>query len=88
MEYHAVQRPAHYDLGGGIDVLYIRSLLAQKLQTEGIVVPYEDYSDWDRAFEYLIRAPFKNGQEDYEKAQFYIKRLVKRMQERGEADAP
>jgi hypothetical protein len=83
MEHDAVNKPAHYDLGKGIDVLGVRSLLANKLQREGIVLPYEDYSDWDRAFEYLIRAPFKNGQEDYEKASFYLDRLINRMSERG-----
>lgn len=83
MEVDFVNSPPHYDLGQGLDVLTVRSLLARKLQKEGRVMPYEDYSDWDRALEYLLRGPFKNGQEDYEKAQFYLERLVLRMQERG-----
>ena len=78
-----VNSPKHYILAPGLEVKDIREAICKKLQTEGVVGPYSDFSDWDRAWEYLTRAWFKNGIEDIEKAQYYINRLVARMQDRG-----
>lgn len=80
-----VNKPSHYVIHEGLEWIDIRESLAQKLMREGKVLPYEDYSDWDRALEYLVRAPWKNGIEDYQKAQFYLNRLVKRMKARSDA---
>lgn len=81
--HDAVNAPKHYILSDGLEVKDVREAICNKLQREGIVVPYADFSDWERAWEYLTRAWFKNGKEDIEKAQYYIDRLVDRMQSRG-----
>lgn len=83
-ESDMVNSPKHYILAPGLEVKDVREAICNKLQVEGIVVPYADFSDWERAWEYLTRAWFKNGKEDIEKAQFYIDRLVTRMQNRGQ----
>lgn len=82
-----VNKPPHYVLKPGLEVIDVRTAIFEKLQREGIVVPYADMSDWDRAFEYLIRMFFKNGKEDAEKSLYYLNRLVERMRERGEYEA-
>lgn len=74
-----VNAPPHYVIKPGLEWIDVRTALAEKLMKEGIVLPYEDYSDWDRALEYLVRGPWKNGKEDYDKALFYLTRLVDRM---------
>lgn len=83
-EVDMVNSPPHYIIRPGLEWIEVREALAQKLQREGLVLPYEDFSDWDRGLEYLVRAPFKNGLEDLEKVLFYINRLVERMKKRGE----
>jgi len=80
-----VNKPSHYVIHDGLELIDIRESLAKKLMREGKVMPYEDYSDWDRAIEYLVRGPWKNGIEDYQKAQFYLNRLVNRMKGRSDA---
>jgi hypothetical protein len=83
-EVDMVNSPPHYIIRPGLEWIDVREALAQKLLREGIVLPYEDFSDWDRGLEYLVRAPFKNGLEDLGKVLFYLNRLVKRMKQRGE----
>ena len=77
-----VNAPPHYVIADGLEWIDVREALAKKLMKEGVVLPYEDYSDWDRALEYLVRGPWKNGKEDYDKALFYLRRLIKRMEDR------
>jgi hypothetical protein len=84
-----VNSPKHYILytdcnkfPSGLEVMDIREALAAKIGATTSMT-HLDYSDWDRALEYLIRAPFKNGKEDIEKAEFYIDRLRNRMRENG-----
>lgn len=84
-----VNSPKHYILytecnkfPNGLEVIDIREALASKIGAM-TSMDYLDFSDWDRALEYLIRAPFKNGLEDIEKAEFYIDRIRNRMRERG-----
>lgn len=83
-----VNSPKHYILytecnkfPNGLEVMDVREALASKIATTSM--SHLDYSDWDRALEYLLRAPFKNGLEDIEKSEFYIDRLRNRMRERG-----
>jgi hypothetical protein len=78
-----VNAPPHYILKPGLEVKDVREALLQKLQRDGIVLPYEDAYDWMTAWEYMTRAPFKNGLEDYEKAMWYLESLINRMIERG-----
>ena len=84
-----VNSPKHYVLYEecnkfpyGLEVLDIREALASKVGFS-TSMSHLDYSDWDRALEYLIRAPFKNGLEDIEKSEFYIDRIRNRMRERN-----
>jgi hypothetical protein len=79
-----VNSPKHYILKPGLEVKDVREAILSKLQTEGIVVPYVDIDDWSRAWEYLTRCFFKNGAEDIEKAQYYINRMVQRIEDRSE----
>jgi len=78
-----VNSPKHYILKPGLEVKDVREAILSKLQTEGIVVPYVDIDDWSRAWEYLTRCFFKNGAEDIEKAQYYINRMVQRIEDRS-----
>lgn len=78
-----VNSPNHYLLKPGLEVMDVREAILDKLQREGVVVPYVDIDDWSRAWEYLTRCFFKNGAEDIEKSQYYINRMVKRIEERS-----
>ena len=78
-----VNAPPHYVIRPGLEWINIRDALAKKLMAESVVLPYEDYSDWDRALEYIVRGPWKNGAEDYKKARYYLDRLISRMGERA-----
>jgi len=78
-----VNAPPHYIIKEGLEWIDIREALADKLMEEKVVLPYADYSDWDRALEYLVRGPWKNNIEDYRKSRFYINRLLDRMEERS-----
>jgi len=78
-----VNSPKHYILKPGLEVKDVREAILSKLQTEEIVVPYVDIDDWSRAWEYLTRCFFKNGAEDIEKAQYYINRMVQRIEDRS-----
>lgn len=84
-----VNSPKHYILytdcnkfPNGLEVMDIREALASKIGATTSMT-HLDYSDWDRALEYLIRAPFKNGIEDIAKSKFYIDRLRNRMRKRS-----
>ena len=37
----------------------------------------------DNSWEYITRAPFKNGEEDYRKALWYLNNLLERMEKDG-----
>jgi len=78
-----VNSPKHYLIKDGLEVMDVREALLTKLDKENIVIPAVDIDDWSRAWEYLTRAFFKNGAEDIEKAEYYIKRMTKRIQERS-----
>ena len=79
-----VNSPKHYILRDGLEVKDVRIALLQKLMTDGIVMPYEDAHEWMTAWEYVTRAPFKNGREDLEKAKWYLDSIIDRMIARGE----
>lgn len=63
--------PAHYRKGG----LEVIDVLETKLS-------HEEFKGFCKglAIKYLLRADDKNGLEDYEKAQWYINRLVKKLE--------
>lgn len=77
--------PPHYDLGGPHALQWhdIRELLMDKIDSGTVHMPYAiDIIAWDRALEYLVRAPFKNGLDDLHKARHYLNMLIAQMEER------
>jgi hypothetical protein len=77
-----VNAPKHYILTDTLQVKDVREAMLQKLMRDEIVLPYEDAHDWITAWEYITRAPFKNGEEDYRKALWYLNNLLERMEKR------
>lgn len=74
-----VEKPKHYQLREGYEVYDLRQDLAKQAQTYNI--PHNQYSDWDRALEYLLRMWGKNKLEDAKKAQWYLKKLIEKIEE-------
>ena len=74
-----VNKPPHYMLPGlDIEVIDVRSSL---LKTIPPGTPYEAVTSWSEAWTYLTRMWGKNGIEDLKKAQVYIARQIKIMEE-------
>lgn len=73
-----INNPPHYQLREGYEVYDLRQDLATKAQ--GLCVPYDLYSDWDRAIEYLLRCWEKNEIEDIKKAKWYINKLIEKIE--------
>lgn len=63
-----VNRPPHYTQGG------VECIEAIKAAVTG----REPYQAWltGQVIKYIWRYPYKNGLEDLEKAEFYLKRLI------------
>lgn len=74
-----VNSPKHYELNEILTVYQFRQIIAEKAENEGM--EYAAFSDWDRAIEYLLRAPFKNGKQDLEKAIWYMNKLAEKLEE-------
>jgi len=72
LHYDAVQKPKHYQLLPGVEVIDIRRALLAKV--DGMDNPPSAFAVncWDRALEYTIRAWEKNGVGDLEKAVTYL----------------
>lgn len=77
-----VSKPKHYLLREGYEVYDLRQDLARK--TEGLGVPNNLFSDWDRALEYLLRMWSKNGLEDAEKSRWYLNKLIYKLEKVAE----
>lgn len=82
-EYHddhadMVNHPKHYQLRPGYEVYDLRQDLARKAAAAD--VPHSQYSDWDRALEYLLRCWEKNGAEDVKKARWYLDKLIEKLE--------
>lgn len=73
-----VNKPKHYQLREGYEVYDLRQDLARKAQAAG--VPHDQFSDWDRALEYLLRMWDKNGVEDAKKGAWYVNKLVGKLE--------
>lgn len=71
-DYDNVQKPKHYQLLPGVEVIDVRRALLAKV--DGMDNPPSAFAVncWDRALEYTIRAWEKNGVEDLEKAVTYL----------------
>lgn len=75
--YDMVNHPPHYKLREGYEVYDLRQDLADKADI--LNVPRNLYSDWDRALEYLLRCWEKNGVDDLKKAQWYLNKLIEKL---------
>lgn len=73
-----VNQPPHYQLREGYEVYDLRQDLARKAQAAG--VPHDQFSDWDRALEYLLRMWDKNGLEDCRKGAWYVNKLIEKLE--------
>ena len=74
-----VNSPPHYEINEVLTVYQLRAMLAEKAEKYGM--DYAAFSDWDRALEYLLRAPFKNLEEDVYKAIWYAEKLALKLKE-------
>lgn len=72
MDNENVIRPKHYKVGG-MDTIKI-------LKTKMTPEEYKGFLKGN-IMKYLTRADYKNGIEDYEKAQYYMNELVKTVKE-------
>lgn len=77
-----VNKPPHYQLHEGYEVYDLRQDLARKAQAAG--VPHDQFSDWDRALEYLLRMWEKNGVEDAKKGAWYVNKLIGKLESSAE----
>jgi hypothetical protein len=79
--HDTVQNPKHYQLLPGVEVYDIRQALAAKATAAGATL--DQFSDYDRAVEYLLRMWEKNGVEDAQKAAWYLNKLVEKLNGSG-----
>lgn len=79
--HDTVQNPKHYQLLPGVEVYDIRQALAAKATAAGATL--DQFSDYDRAVEYLLRMWEKNGAEDAQKAAWYLNKLVEKLNGSG-----
>ena len=78
-DFDMVNKPKHYQIMQGLEVYDLRQALAKKAQELGI--PHDQFSDWDRALEYLLRMWEKNKRQDLRKAMFYMNKLLEKLPE-------
>lgn len=68
-----VNKPSHYAVLPGVEVIDIRKALLKKIPTD---TSFEAVDHWSRAWEYLTRMWGKNGIEDAKKAKVYLNWLI------------
>lgn len=79
--HDTVQNPKRYQLLPGVEVYDVRQALAAKATAAGATL--DQFSDYDRAVEYLLRMWEKNGVEDAQKAAWYLNKLVGKLNGSG-----
>lgn len=72
-----VNKPSHYQLLPGVEVIDVRDAIFDKMPVE---VPHDVADCWSRSWEYLTRMWGKNGLEDAKKARFYLDRMIQKME--------
>lgn len=72
-----VNKPSHYSVLPGVEVIDIRKALLNKIPTD---ISFEAVDHWSRAWEYLTRMWGKNGLEDAKKAQVYLTWLIDKLE--------
>jgi hypothetical protein len=70
-----VNKPKHYDLGNGLEVIDVRDVLLDKIEHQ-IALTYKQTDYWSRSWEYMTRFMDKGGIQDLKKAKFYLDRLI------------
>lgn len=70
-----VNRPKHYQLANGLEVIDVKDILLEKI-AKSQALSHKETVYWDRCWEYLTRFMDKNGDEDLAKAKFYLDRLI------------
>lgn len=71
-----IKAPAHYQIAENVEVIDVREWWIGK--AENLMTEFNggQVSHIDRAIEYLLRAPGKNGAEDVAKAYQYLHRAL------------
>jgi len=77
-----VNEPKHYQIMPGVEVYDLREYLADAAMEAG--ASYMEFSDYDRAIEYLLRMWGKNRVEDAKKARWYLDKLIERLEDSSE----
>ncbi|MFP4104861.1 MAG: DUF3310 domain-containing protein [Phycisphaerae bacterium] len=77
-ECDAVTRPSHYVIKDGVEVIDVREWWLRQTDDEfiGLAGGATTISHLERAMEYLLRAPGKNGMQDVRKAYQYLHRAI------------
>jgi len=70
-----VNKPPHYNKAS------IECIDAMSAMAEGANLTAHQAYCWQNSFKYLWRFPYKNGVEDLKKAQWYLDRLIKDLEE-------
>lgn len=76
-KHDVVNAPSHYALLPGVEVIDVRDALFAKMPID---VPHDVADCWSRSWEYLTRMWGKNKLEDAQKAQFYLDRMIQKME--------
>lgn len=79
LHYDNVQKPKHYQLLPGVEVIDVRRALLAKVDGMPIRPSMFAVNCWDRALEYTIRAWEKNGVEDLQKAVRYLELCIEEL---------
>lgn len=81
-----VNKPKHYQLLPGVEVINVRDAILDKIDTTCQYTARQvDY--WSRSWEYLTRFAEKNGLEDLQKSRWYLDRLIADIQDGKNAAA-
>jgi hypothetical protein len=77
-----VNKPNHYLLLEGVEVIDVRDVLLDKIETSDILpMKHKQAGYYSEMMGYLMRCMDKNGLQDLEKAQFYLSRLISQLRE-------
>lgn len=82
--YDPVNKPKHYQLLPGVEVIDVLDALCDKLDNSTLLYNKE-VSYYAQAMGYFMRAMDKNGLQDFEKGVWYMQRVIKNIKERQNA---
>lgn len=76
MVHDVVNKPKHYILVDNLEVRDVLAALVAKMTSENIPGNALFESDYVQMMQYLMRFMDKNGKQDLEKAEYYLKKLI------------